>query len=843
MCHLKRQLPACLPSHKSSTADSEKTFTTPFEKDNEGQQKGGKKRTVTLLVILSIVALILLAKYLFTPIKNILPESGLGNNSQNNQSNVTAATNKSEANVNIQRLLRSLQSPILNVHFVGNDAIVYEDIHEGLKLLSLNKMKSEPLLHFPSFTPIEEPSHDLRYFAFLERTSNHISTKFNATYKILILDRYKYNTLDREYHGSSSKESIKGLMYKVGTAKTDDEAQRFFKWNPVGNDYIFWQDGHLYYSENPESATSVRISSGGPNWEHGIFDWMYEEEIFGRGSKAVWWSKKGKKLAFLSREKTKEKSVMMIGYTEGEQYPSVVELPYPKTHEERLPTYIINVWDKNTGKVNQMDVELRNNTAFHYLYGVKWVVMQGEELLVAIWANRLQTEVSVTICDYTSGICNLVFEYKYPGRTWAEPSDFSSILNSDDAIYMLFPQARADGNSYQHIAKLTVMRDPAKRKDVKWTKSSFLSLGNFDVVQLEAYDKNEDMIYFTALAPSPNNRHLYSTKGSPTTADSWTCVSCKFSNCTYQFNHLSSNFKRILTFCKGPAHPHCYLGELVGGKAVNLVEILKDEDYEKRLAYIRLPSVISDTVPLAEGYEAHVKISLPPDQSIRSGSRSLPVMLKVYAGPGSQIADDRFTMGFEEFLIISRNFAVVNIDGRGSNGRGWKYRSPIYGALGTVEIEDQIEGIRQVIKKYPFLDDRRVSVFGWSYGGYAAALISERANTSFFKCAISVAPVANFLYYDAAYSERYMGSADKSAYNAGDITNDVSNFEKTRLLLIHGMYDDNVHFQNSALFIIKLLRNGIKHFDVMVYPNQDHAIRRRKHLYRTMTSFLDRRCL
>ncbi|ETN80157.1 hypothetical protein NECAME_09357, partial [Necator americanus] len=125
-------------------------FLNPKEKDNEGQQKGGKKRTVTLLVILSIVALILLAKYLFTPIKNILPESGLGNNSQNNQSNVTAATNKSEANVNIQRLLRSLQSPILNVHFVGNDAIVYEDIHEGLKLLSLNKMKSEPLLHFPS---------------------------------------------------------------------------------------------------------------------------------------------------------------------------------------------------------------------------------------------------------------------------------------------------------------------------------------------------------------------------------------------------------------------------------------------------------------------------------------------------------------------------------------------------------------------------------------------------------------------------------------------------------------------------------------------------------------------
>ncbi|KIH57090.1 peptidase, S9A/B/C family, catalytic domain protein [Ancylostoma duodenale] len=131
----------------------------------------------------------------------------------------------------------------------------------------------------------------------------------------------------------------------------------------------------------------------------------------------------------------------------------------------------------------------------------------------------------------------------------------------------------------------------------------------------------------------------------------------------------------------------------------------------------------------------------------------------------------------------------LRIDGRGSNGRGWKYRSAFYGALGTVEIDDQIETIRKVIKKYPFLDDRRLFVFGWSYGGYATALMVERAPEAFFKCAVSVAPVANFLYYHAGYSERYMGNADKAAYDAGDITNNVSNFKKTRLLLIHGLYD------------------------------------------------------
>ncbi|RCN50732.1 hypothetical protein ANCCAN_03117 [Ancylostoma caninum] len=88
------------------------------------------------------------------------------------------------------------------------------------------------------------------------------------------------------------------------------------------------------------------------------------------------------------------------------------------------------------------------------------------------------------------------------------------------------------------------------------------------------------------------------------------------------------------------------------------------------------------------------------------------------------------------------------IDGRGSNARGWKYRSAIYGALGRVEIDDQIEAIRQVMKKYPFLDDQRLFVYGWSYGGFAAALMAERAPEAFFKCAVSIAPVANFLYYE-----------------------------------------------------------------------------------------------
>ncbi|KIH54369.1 hypothetical protein ANCDUO_15486 [Ancylostoma duodenale] len=85
----------------------------------------------------------------------------------------------------------------------------------------------------------------------------------------------------------------------------------------------------------------------------------------------------------------------------------------------------------------------------------------------------------------------VVFEHRYPSKTWAEPFDFKSLLGTDDAIFMLLPRATADGNSYQHIAKLMIRMDPS-RGALKWAELSFLPLGNFDVIDIESYDKATD---------------------------------------------------------------------------------------------------------------------------------------------------------------------------------------------------------------------------------------------------------------------------------------------------------------------------------------------------------------
>ncbi|GMS99619.1 hypothetical protein PENTCL1PPCAC_21794, partial [Pristionchus entomophagus] len=173
-----------------------------------------------------------------------------------------------------------------------------------------------------------------------------------------------------------------------------------------------------------------------------------------------------------------------------------------------------------------------------------------------------------------------------------------------------------------------------------------------------------------------------------------------------------------------------------------------------------------------------------------------------------------------------KDHAIVHIDVRGSGGRGWNYRSAVYGRLVTVEVEDTLEAMKMVLAKYPRLDPNRVAVSGWSYGGTMTTVLVELAPPAFFKCAIVGAPVTNFLSYWAGYTERYMADAPPSAYT--DLTRDVSKFQNTTMLLVHGLRDENVHFQNSAILMEALQEANIP-FELMVYPNQHHHMKNKAH--------------
>jgi dipeptidyl-peptidase-4 len=207
-----------------------------------------------------------------------------------------------------------------------------------------------------------------------------------------------------------------------------------------------------------------------------------------------------------------------------------------------------------------------------------------------------------------------------------------------------------------------------------------------------------------------------------------------------------------------------------------------------------------------------------------NSEKEYPVLITQYSGPGSQQIENRYTTDWEE--TMARNgYIVACCDARGTGYRGEAFKKVTYGNLGYNEVEDQISFARH-LSKQQFIDRSRIGIYGWSYGGFMALGCALKGD-GLFKVAIAVAPVTSWRYYDSIYTEIYNGLPQDNP--AGYDNNSPINFadrlsNNTRLLIIHGTADDNVHFQNTIEMCRALNRAG-KQYDMMVYPDQNHSMR------------------
>lgn len=213
----------------------------------------------------------------------------------------------------------------------------------------------------------------------------------------------------------------------------------------------------------------------------------------------------------------------------------------------------------------------------------------------------------------------------------------------------------------------------------------------------------------------------------------------------------------------------------------------------------------------------------------------------LYGGPGSQqVVDDwqgRYLAWFQ--MLAQKGYIVACVDNRGTGGRGEEFKKQIYMNLGKMETADQIDAAKY-LGDLPYIDPSRVGVFGWSYGGYMSTNLILHGN-DVFKMAIAVAPVTNWRWYDTIYTERYMRTEAENEQGYHDYS-PVYYADKLKgsYLLVHGLSDDNVHFQHAAEMARALIDAG-KEFDTMYYPNDNHGISgpgSKLHLFRLMTNFI-----
>jgi len=230
--------------------------------------------------------------------------------------------------------------------------------------------------------------------------------------------------------------------------------------------------------------------------------------------------------------------------------------------------------------------------------------------------------------------------------------------------------------------------------------------------------------------------------------------------------------------------------------------------------------------------------------AVLESGKKYPILVYTYGGPHAQVASNSYSSRNElwDKYLNTKGFCVFRMDNRGSANRSAVFERAIYHNMGDLELKDQIAGLNTLCREFAFLDRSRAGIWGWSYAGFmtAAALLKR---PGVFYAGAAVAPVTDWRCYDTHYTEERLGMPqnNEEAYRRSSPISFADSL-RDHLLIIHGVGDDNVHFQDTVGLVNELIKTKVD-FEVMFYPGSQHGIRadsKRIHLFRKITRHFER---
>jgi len=612
-------------------------------------------------------------------------------------------------------------------------------------------------------------------------------------------------------HSFTAKFYIWDIVNQKLLTVSDKDKQQLATISPDGSKVAFVYENNIYVKDFISGKEIAVTTDGAKNKIiNGAPDWVYEEEF--SFNQAFYWSPDGKKIAFTRFDESRVKTFDMTMYAgmapkleNNVLYPENRQWKYPKAGDENS-VVSVHIYDVQTAKTVKVDIGAETDI---YIPRIRWT--EYADQLAIIRLNRLQNKLEVLYANAGTGSTKIIYtdENKY----YIGDETYDDLTFLKDGKHFIITSER-DG--YRHI--YLYKADGALVKQ--------LTKGNWDVTSFIGFDDRKKVCYYISSEESAITRQLYSVdmkghKKKLTTKEGTNRASFSTSY-KYYINYFSS--------IKQPTYVTLHDSK---GKLIRVLEDNKAlSEKVKEFGGVNKEFFKFKT---SEGVELNGYMIKPPDFD---KNKKYPVLMYQYSGPDSQSALNRWGFGWD-MLLAQKAYITVCVDGRGTGARGEEFRKMTYLQLGKYETIDQIETAKY-IGTLPYIDAKRIGIWGWSYGGFETLLVMTKG-ADYFKAGIAVAPVTNWRYYDNIYTERFMRTPQENpdGYDDNSPINHVEKL-KGKLLLVHGMGDDNVHVQNSVE-ISEALVQANKQFKQFYYTNRTHGIyggNTRFHLYTMMTNFI-----
>jgi dipeptidyl-peptidase-4 len=570
--------------------------------------------------------------------------------------------------------------------------------------------------------------------------------------------------------------------------------------SPDGRQVAYLRRNDIYRVDLA-SARETRLTTGGSETVfNGRLDWVYQEEVYGRGGfKAFWWAPDSRRLAFLSLDETKVPVFTIMD--DRFQPQKALKARYPKAGD---PNPI--------ARLGVVDLEGHTDWMQEPNAGQETLIVQvgwdPEGRLLAAHQDRIQSWLDLRRYQGT-GSDLLIHEN---GRAWQERLPLPRFLPDGGFLWESGRTGHHHVYRYQRTGKLI----------------GAVTAGDWDVKHVHGVDASSRSLYFDATERSPIGLDAYRIG---LDGQGLTRLTEKPGTHRVRFNATFSAF--LDTWSEALTPPQQVLHDGTG-KQLRLIDANPSETFKA----LKLGQVRFQQVKTHDGFPMETMLVLPVDFD---PAKKYPVFQTIYGGPLSPTVRDAFGRDMLWFQFLAQQgIATWVCDNRSASAKGLASAQGVHRNLGLQELQDQLDGLAW-LKAQGWADMDRLCLDGWSYGGFMVtyALTHSKA----WKLGIAGAPVTDWSLYDSIYTERYMGlpADNKAGYEASSVLKAARDLSG-RLLLLHGTLDDNVHPQNSIMLIDALQKAGHP-IQIVLLPGSDHSPRAPQHnwaRFQAMWDFLSK---